>query len=86
MGRFANRNRPARRRASCRGDLDLQEPLERVGEGPALGVGFVQDAWEGVGGVGEFQVDEVGSQLLVDGRCGGGGGHRRVFLFFAACS
>jgi hypothetical protein len=73
-----------------RGHLDAQQVLEGVGEGPALGLCLVEDFREGVGGVGEFQVGEVGPQLLVDARCGrrrgSRGGHERVFLFFAACS
>ncbi|MFC5122106.1 hypothetical protein ACFPRL_32230 [Pseudoclavibacter helvolus] len=63
--------------------------LEGLRQGPSFGLRLVEDGGEGVRGVGEFQVGEVAAQLLIDARCRRGGcgcGHRRVFLFFAACS
>ena len=57
-----------------------------MGEGPVFGLGLVQDAGEGFGGVGELQLVQVALELLIDGRGSGCGGHVRVFLFFAACS
>jgi len=72
-----------------RGDLDVEEPFQRLGQRPALGLCLVKDLRESVGGVGQPEVGEVLSQLLIDGRRGWGGGcrvHARVFLFFAAFS
>ena len=42
-----------------RGDLEREQALEGVGEAPTLGLGLVQDARQGVGGVGEFELGEV---------------------------
>src|SRR6202043_238031 len=38
------------------GDLDGEEALQGLGQGPALGPGLVEDAGQRVGGVGEFQL------------------------------
>ena len=42
-----------------RGDLDPQELLECLGQRPTFRGRLIEHGREGVGGVGEFQVDEV---------------------------
>ena len=55
------------------GDLDGEEMLQDVGEAPVLGLGLVEDPRQRVGGVGEFQLGQVATQLLVDARRRRGG-------------
>ena len=72
--------------------LEGQEALEGSGQAQVLGAGGVEHAGERLGGGMQLQGGQVAAQLLVDAglhvrvRLGWWCGHRRVFLFFAACS